>query len=78
MTDASPDPFAQKRDHYIECLKPVFQPADPISSNIIRYFASLLRVLGMEDWGWDPYAESRAVLNDCAFSSARATAPPLL
>lgn len=64
MTDASPDPFAQKRDHYMERLKPVFLPADPISNDIIRYFASLLRVLGMEDAGWDPYAESRAVLND--------------
>jgi len=24
----------------------------------------LLRVLGMEDKGWDPYAESRNILND--------------
>jgi hypothetical protein len=64
MVDASPDPFAQKRDHYIERLKPIFLRRDPISKDIIRYFASLLRVLGMEDCGWDPYAESRAVLND--------------
>jgi hypothetical protein len=62
--DQSPDPFTQKRDNYIERLEPIFLPPDPISNDIIRYFASLLRVVGMEDRGWDPYAESRAVLND--------------
>ncbi len=57
-------PFNVKRDSYIELLKPLFLPDDPVSNDIIRYFASLLRVLGMEDRGWDPYAESRAILND--------------
>ncbi len=57
-------PFDAKRDQYVELLKPLFLPADPVSNDIIRYFASLLRVLGMEDRGWDPYAESRAVLSD--------------
>jgi|SRR5208337_1848060 len=53
-------------DHaqFIERLKPVFLPGDPVKNDIICYFASLLRVLGMEDGGWDPYAESRGVLND--------------
>jgi hypothetical protein len=67
MTDGvllSPHTFAQKRDHYIERLKPIFLPPDPISNYIIRYYASLLRVLGIEDRGWDPYAESRVVLDD--------------
>jgi hypothetical protein len=62
--ESAAEPFERKRDHYIARLKPVFLPDDPISDDIIRYFSSLLRVLGMEDRGWDPYAESRAVLND--------------
>ena len=57
-------PFYVKRDGYIDLLEPLFLPADPISNDIIRYLAALLRVLGMEDKGWDPYAESRATLND--------------
>ncbi len=56
--------YDKKRDEYIELFKPIFIPADPVSNDIIRYFASLLRVLGMEDQGWDPYAESRAMLED--------------
>jgi hypothetical protein len=59
-----PTLFDRKRDEYVDRLKPLFLPADPVSNDIIRYFASLLRVLGTEDWGWDPYAESRAMLND--------------
>jgi hypothetical protein len=42
-------PFDIRRDHYIEILKPIFLPEDPVSHDIIRYFASLLRVLGTED-----------------------------
>lgn len=57
-------PFYEKRDGYIDLLEPLFLPEDPISNDIIRYFASVLRVLGMEDKGWDPYAESRAILDD--------------
>lgn len=56
--------FYVKRDGYIDLLEPLFFPADPTSNDIIRYFAALLRVLGMEDKGWDPYAESRATLED--------------
>lgn len=56
--------FNAKRDEFVERLKPIFLPADPVKNDIICYFASLLRVLGMEDGGWDPYAESRGVLND--------------
>jgi hypothetical protein len=52
------------RDRYIEIMAPLFFPKDPIGHNIIRYFASLLRVVGMEDKGLGPYAESRAVLED--------------
>ena len=57
-------PFDAKRDEYCEILKPLFLPNDPVSHDIINYFASLLRVVGMEDGGWDPYAESRATLGD--------------
>ena len=57
-------PFYVNRDNYIDLLKPLFQPEDPVSDDIVKYFASLLRVLGMEDKGWDPYTESRATLND--------------
>src|SRR5689334_11599848 len=33
------------RDRYIEVMAPLFFPDDPIGHDIIRYFASLLRVL---------------------------------
>ena len=56
--------FDKHRDRYVETLKPLFLPNDPCSNDIVRYFSALLRVLGCEDKGWDPYAESRAVLND--------------
>jgi hypothetical protein len=64
MTDRVTITFESQRDRYIEILKPIFMPDDAVSHDIIRYFASLLRVLGMEDGGWDPYAESRATLDD--------------
>lgn len=56
--------FEIKRDEYIELFSPLFLPEDPVSHDIVRYFASLLRVLGMEDQGWDPYAEPRKMLED--------------
>ena len=64
MSQDARSPYDAKRDRYIEILKPLFLPDDPVSHNIINYFASLLRVFGMEDGGWDPYAESRATLED--------------
>lgn len=63
-TDAPTAKFEAKREEYIDRLRPLFLPDDPVSKDIIRYFASLLRVLGMEDRGWDPYEESRAMLDD--------------
>jgi hypothetical protein len=56
--------FSGHRDRYFNMLEPLFLPNDPVTNDIVRYFASLLRVLGMEDKGWDPYAESRDILND--------------
>ncbi|MEI9419849.1 hypothetical protein O7A70_01450 [Mesorhizobium sp. Cs1299R1N1] len=56
--------FYEHRDRYIGLLEPLFLPSSPISNDIVCYFSSLLRVLGMEDKGWDPYAESRNILND--------------
>lgn len=65
MKDLEPDRvFNEQRDLYIECLKPIFIPDDAVSNDIVRYFSSLLRVLGMEDQGWDPYAESRSTITD--------------
>lgn len=53
-----------KQAEYIEVLKPLFFPRELTDGNILEYFASLLRVVGMEDSGWDPYAESREVIRD--------------
>jgi hypothetical protein len=65
MTELDPEAiYNGHRDRYFNILKPLFLPDDPVSNDIIRYFASLLRVLGIEDKGWDPYAESRNILND--------------
>lgn len=54
----------QIRSRYISLLTPLFFPDDPVGHDIVRYFASLLRIVGMEDKGWDPYVDSRAVLDD--------------
>ncbi len=62
--DDSEAVFQFHRDRFIKVLEPLFLPDDPVSNDITCYFASLLRVLGMEDKGWDPYAESRNILND--------------
>ena len=61
MTEFDPEAiFSGHRDRYLKILEPLFLPDDPVSNDIIRYLASLLRALGMEDKGWDPYAESRS------------------
>jgi hypothetical protein len=52
------------REHYYQALKPLFFPALPAKYDIIDFFASLLRIVGMEDRGWDPLQESRATLED--------------
>jgi len=52
------------RKRYVDLLQPLFLPEDPVSNDIIQYFASLLRIVGMEDKGWDPYLESRSMLED--------------
>lgn len=65
MTEFDPEKiFEGHRDRYMQALEPLFLPDDPVSNDITRYFSSLLRVLGMEDKGWDPYSESRDLLND--------------
>ncbi len=61
MTD---DDVEAVRERYIKTLSPLFFPDDPVSNDIVLYFASLLRVVGMEDRGWDPHLESRALLED--------------
>ena len=52
------------KEQYKSLIYPVFFPPHPTQPDIIQFFASLLRVCGMEDRGWDPYAESRSVLED--------------
>ena len=64
MSEEAGSTYDVKRERYIEILKPLFLPDDPVSKDIINYFASLLRVSGAEDGGWDPYAESRATIED--------------
>lgn len=56
--------FEAKREQYIDILRPVFCPSDPVGNDIVNYFSSLLRVLGIEEGGWDPFAESKAYLED--------------
>ena len=64
MSEQSRSPYDAKKKKYFDILKPLFLPDDPVSHDIINYFASLLRVFGMEDRGWNPYAESRATIED--------------
>jgi len=61
MTEEDIEATQQK---YNDCLQPLFLPKDPVSNNIVNYFASLLRIVGMEDRGWDPFLESRSILED--------------
>lgn len=61
MTDSEIEAI---RDRYISTLAPLFFPDDAVSNDIVNYFASLLRIVGMEDGGWDPHLESRALLED--------------
>lgn len=51
-------------DVYVEALAPIFLPSDPTKPDILDYFGALLRVGGIEDPGWDPYAESRIFLQE--------------
>jgi len=64
VTQLTEDEIEAVRDRYVKTLTPLFLPEDPISNDIVRYFASLLRIVGMEDSGWDPHLESRALLED--------------
>ena len=64
MSEETRSPYEAKKERYIEILRPLFMPDDPVSNDIVNYFASLLRIFGMEDSGWDPYAESRATFDD--------------
>lgn len=58
------DEYDVVRDRYLEILSPLFFPTNPFKHDIVRFFAALLRVSGMEGKGWDPYLESRAILED--------------
>lgn len=60
----TPDRVEEVREDYYQALKPIFFPELPMKHDVICFFASLLRVVGMEDRGWDPLLESRAMLDD--------------
>lgn len=45
-------------------MQPLFFPDPPNKPDIKQYVCCLLRAGGIEDAGWDPYAESRGVVND--------------
>ncbi len=64
MSEETASLYAAKREAYIATLRPLFLPDDPITHDIINYLASLLRVFGEEDRGWDSYAESSATIED--------------
>lgn len=61
---AATDELNDRIDRYLAILDPLFFPSDPISNDVIRFFASLLRVRGIEDVNSDPFGESRATLED--------------
>jgi hypothetical protein len=63
MTPASAQ-LEEARARYISLMAPLFLPESPTDPDIIQLFASLLRVSGMEETGWDPYTESRGMLDD--------------
>jgi hypothetical protein len=60
----TPEDVEAVREKYCQALKPLFFPELSSKHDIIDFFASLLRVVGMEDRGWDPLLESRATLED--------------
>lgn len=51
-------------ERYSKTLETVFFPEDIFSNDIVNYFASLLRISGYEGEGWDPYLESKGILED--------------
>lgn len=60
----SPEEVKATRKRYYDALRPLFFIELPFKYDPINYFASLLRVVGWEDQGWDPLLESRAMLDD--------------
>ncbi len=67
MAERPPTPEERQeaiRSRYIPLMAPLFFPPDAVERDVVRYFSCLLRVGGMEDAGWDPYEESRTVLED--------------
>lgn len=52
------------RKRYQDIMFPIFFPETPTKPDIKLLFSSVLRVMGMEDKGWDPHAESRGVIDD--------------
>lgn len=56
--------FERRIAKYSDALAPLFFYDEIIPNDITQYFAALLRTSGMEDAGWDPHSESRALLED--------------
>jgi len=55
--------FLALRERYFNIMQPIFTPI-PDKHDIVDFFASILRVVGMEDGGWDPFEESRGMILD--------------
>jgi hypothetical protein len=51
-------------ERYIRAMQPLFFPEKPTEPDIMQLFSALLRTGGMEDAGWDPYGESKLLLDD--------------
>lgn len=60
----TPDEIEETRERYYQAFRPLFFPELPFRHDVISYLASILRIVGMEDGGWDPFVESRATLEN--------------
>ncbi|MDB5552420.1 MAG: hypothetical protein JWL86_2404, partial [Rhizobium sp.] len=56
--------FDEQRSKFFDAMIPLFDFSSFHAGNIIDYAQTLLRISGMEVGGWDPYAESRNILED--------------
>lgn len=52
------------RERYLDAMEPLFFPNQPHVPDIVQFVCALLRAGGMEDAGWDPFAESKQTILD--------------
>jgi hypothetical protein len=64
-TEHQKDAFRKRVRHYAEVLNPLFDATlFPEHDWLFQFVRVLVRESGMQDAGWDPFHESRAVLDD--------------